>query len=72
MTQLAETATHAELAEMAQMCAANARAIRDKRAIAELWKMALEYQEEAARLNGGRKPHIGPPPTLFSSKIRSG
>jgi hypothetical protein len=66
--QLVETATHAELVAMAQMCAANARAMRGNWAVANLWKKALEYQEDAARLDGGRKPYIGPPPTSFSPK----
>jgi hypothetical protein len=28
----------------------------------ELWKIAQEYQAEAAKLNGGTLPDIGDPP----------
>lgn len=59
--------THTELVEMAQKCAADARAANDKRIVADLWKMALEYQERAARLDGGRKPFVGEPPSLLTS-----
>ena len=60
--------TYAELVELARMCAFNARATLDPRVAAELWKMALEYQEKAARLDGGRKPDIGPPPEFLGEK----
>jgi hypothetical protein len=53
---------HAELVDLARMCAFNARGTLDCDAAAELWKMALEYQARAARLDGGKKPDIGWPP----------
>jgi hypothetical protein len=62
--------THAELVEMAQLCAFNARATRDERACTELWKMAVEYQEQAAQLDGGRKPFIGAPPRSLGKSRR--
>jgi hypothetical protein len=64
--------THAELVDMAQVCALNARNMRDKDAVRELWIMALEYQERAARLDGGRKPYIGTPPAIFDPISRIG
>ena len=54
--------THAEIVELAKLCALNARNASDARVAEELWKMALEYQEKAAKTDGGRKPEIGPPP----------
>ncbi len=53
--------TYKEAVELAQVCAPNARAAVTKEAAVELWRMAKEYQYEAAKLNGGRKPDIGPP-----------
>ncbi len=64
--------TYAELVDMAQVCALNARTMRDKDAVMELWTMALEYQQRAARLDGGREPHIGPPPAAFDPAARIG
>ena len=57
--------TYKEVVELAKQCALNARLAITKEAAAELWKMAEEYQEEAAKLDGGRKPDIGElPPSL--------
>jgi hypothetical protein len=50
------------LIELARLCAQQSRASTIKEAAAELWLMAKEYQEEAARLNGGKLPEIGKPP----------
>ena len=63
--------THAELVDMAKMCAVNARATRDERACTELWRMALEYQQWAAQLDGGRMPFIGEPPRFLDRKSRA-
>ena len=52
--------THTEIVELAKLCAFNARSASDSRVAEELWKMALEYQEKAAKT--GHKPDIGPPP----------
>ena len=54
--------THAEIVELAKLCALNARNASDSRVAEELWKMALEYQEKAAKMDGGQKPEIGIPP----------
>jgi hypothetical protein len=42
-----------EAVELAKMCARNARAASEKRVARELWKMAQEYQAEAAKLDDG-------------------
>jgi hypothetical protein len=46
--------TYNEVIELAKQCALNARLAITKEAAAELWKMAKECQEEAAKLDGGR------------------
>jgi hypothetical protein len=46
--------THAELVELAKMCAFNARAANNERVARELRRMAREYQEKAAELDSGR------------------
>jgi hypothetical protein len=52
--------TYSGAFELAIMSARNARISTDKRVAQELWKMAQEYQAEAAKL--GRMPDIGDPP----------
>lgn len=51
-----------DLAELARLCAQNAHIAHSREAGTELWKMAHEYQEKAAKLNGGTLPDIGKPP----------
>jgi hypothetical protein len=52
--------TYSEAFELATMCARNARLSTNKQAARELWKMAQEYQAEAAKL--GKVPDLGNPP----------
>ena len=42
--------TYSEAVELASMSARNARSASTKQAARELWKMAQEYQAEAAKL----------------------
>jgi len=44
---------------LARLCALNARLASSKEVAAELWAMAHEYQQEAAKLDGGHLPDIG-------------
>ena len=54
--------TYSEALELAIMCARNARLSSSKQVAHELWKMAQEYQFEAAKLDDGRLPDLGTPP----------
>jgi hypothetical protein len=54
--------TYSEALELAEMSARSARCASSKRVAQELWKIAQEYQVEAAKLNGGTLPDIGDPP----------
>jgi hypothetical protein len=54
--------TYSEAAELAKMCARNERASSEKRVARELWKMAQEYQAEAAKLDDGRLLDLGTAP----------
>ena len=54
--------TYSEAAELAKMCARNARASSEKQVARELWKMAQEYQAEAAKLDDGRLLDLGTAP----------
>jgi len=54
--------TYSEVLELAMMSARNARCASTKQAARELWKIAQEYQAEAAKLDNGRMPDIGEPP----------
>jgi hypothetical protein len=51
-----------EMIEVARLCANNARIASTKDAAAVLWRIAREYQEKAAKLDGDKLPDIGMPP----------
>lgn len=51
-----------ELVKLARMCAKNAHSAGTKEVAALLWNMAKEYQEKAAKLDGGKRVDIGEPP----------
>ena len=51
-----------KMVELAQICANNARIASTKEIAAVLWRMAREYREKAAELDGGKRPDIGRPP----------
>jgi len=48
--------------ELAVMSARCARGASNRRTARELWKIAQEYQAEAAQLDSDRVPDIGNPP----------
>jgi hypothetical protein len=54
--------TYDELVELASLCARNARIATSRDVADELWRMAREYQEQAARL--GEAPELGDKPLL--------
>jgi hypothetical protein len=55
-------ANYTEIANLARLCAINARLVGTREIAAVLWKMACEHQRKAAELDGGRLPDIGAPP----------
>jgi hypothetical protein len=54
--------TYKELAELAVICADEARASTSRDVAEELWRMARGYQRRASVLEVGRSPDIGHPP----------
>jgi hypothetical protein len=54
--------TYNEAVKLAEMSARSARYASTKQIARELWKIAQEYQAEAAKLNGSTLPDIGEPP----------
>jgi hypothetical protein len=54
--------TFSEALELALMSARNVRFTSNKQAAHELWKIAQEYQAEAAKLGDGKLPDVGNPP----------
>jgi hypothetical protein len=56
---------YADLLEMAKICARHAREVSGKGVASELWKLARDYQERAAQLDGGTLPDIGEPPSTI-------
>ena len=57
--------THEDLAELAKICARHARVATNKDVASALWKMAEDYQSEAAKLDSAKSPDIGQPPTRY-------
>jgi hypothetical protein len=57
--------SHRQAAELALMCAYNARGAATHPVAAELWQMAKEYQAEAARLDRNQPVELGEPPRLL-------
>jgi hypothetical protein len=55
--------THEDLAELAKICARHGRIATNKDVATALWKMAEDYQSEAAKLDSAKSPDIGQPPT---------
>jgi hypothetical protein len=53
--------TYKKLLEIARLCADQARASTSKAVAQELWRMAREYQERAAKIDG-KLPYIEAPP----------
>ena len=57
--------TYDDLAELARICARNARKATGSKVVsAELWRMATEYQARAAKVDNNKTLDIGPPPEL--------
>jgi hypothetical protein len=54
--------TYYDVFELAVMSARCARGASSKQVAHELWKIAQEYQAEAAKLDSDRVPDIGEPP----------
>jgi hypothetical protein len=58
---------YSETLKLAEMSARSAHCASNKKVARELWKIAQEYQFEAAKLNGGTLPDIGDPPEGIES-----
>jgi hypothetical protein len=57
--------TFEDFAELARVCAAQARLTNSRDVAQALWKMANGYQERAAQRDSGQLPDIGAPPALL-------
>jgi len=53
---------YSEALDLAMMSARSARLSSNQQVARELWKIAQEYQAEAAKLDNGRLPDLGNPP----------
>jgi hypothetical protein len=62
--------TYQEAATLARFCANQARLATVKTLAEETWRLALEYQQEAAKLDGGNLPEIGQKPAKLSIEQR--
>jgi hypothetical protein len=60
--------SYEQLVELAKLCANQSRVSFSKETAAELWRMAKEYQAEAAKLNGDKSPEIGKPPRWIRAR----
>lgn len=57
--------TLSDIIELAQVCAHNARITVSREVAGTLWRMAIEYQQKAADLDGGKLPNIGDRPKFL-------
>ena len=57
--------TYEDVVELARLCARNARITMSREVADELWRMAKEYQAQAAKL--GDVPEIGDEPPLWNA-----
>ena len=57
--------TYDDLVELARLCARNSRIATSRDVADELWRMAREYQAQAANL--GSAPELGDEPPLWNS-----
>jgi hypothetical protein len=63
--------TYEQAAKLARFCANQARIATVKTLADEMWRLALEYQQEAVKLNSENLlPEIGQRPTKFSNERR--
>jgi hypothetical protein len=62
--------TYKEAAKLAKEYALSARLAFTKQGAADAWGIAKKYQDEAAKLDRGRKPDIGPLPPLLKRDWR--
>ena len=51
-----------DLVDLVRICSKNAYLASSNDVAATLWKMAVEYRDKAAKLDGDRVPDIGEPP----------
>jgi hypothetical protein len=54
--------TYDDFVELALQCAKQARLTTSRDVAQEFWCMAKEYQEKAAKHDGGKLPDLGPLP----------
>jgi hypothetical protein len=52
-----------DLADLARICAQQARLTMNRETARALWRLALDYQERSAKLDSGVLPDIGGPPS---------
>ena len=58
-----------ELVDLATSCANSARLTTSPEIAYHLWRIAMDYQERAAKLNGGKLPEIGDPPIAVVTRV---
>ena len=61
--------TYNELVDLATSYAKTARLTTSPELACQLWWTAVEYQENAAKLNDGKLPNIGDPPIVFVARV---
>jgi hypothetical protein len=61
--------TYQELVDLATSCANSARLTTSPEVASQLWRMAIEYQEKAAKFNDSKLPNIGDPPIVVVTRV---
>ena len=61
--------TYKELVDLAISCADTSRLTTSPEVASQLWRMAMDYQEKAAKLNDGKLPNVGDPPIGVVTRV---
>ena len=61
--------TYKELVDLAISCADTSRLTTSPEVASQLWRMATDYQEKAAKLDDGKLPNIGDPPIVVVTRV---
>jgi hypothetical protein len=61
--------TYNEIVDLATSYADAARLTTSPELACQLWRTAMEYQGNAAKLNDGKLPNIGDPPIVFVTRV---
>jgi hypothetical protein len=61
--------TYQEFVDLATSCANSTRLTTSSEVASQLWRIAMDYQEKAAKLNDSKLPNIDDPPIVVVRQV---